>query len=185
MHVKWRGYKSTVDESPVLFLSECSLEIPVLWQGYSNTTSRCQSVFAQRSFDLKGFRKCWSSLSQSVAKWQSALKGKKFNTVTWLKSTKWSWHLMSNWSCSALCGNHKPMPLPSGKILISFNILPFLNFSLVLLGILPLCDQVLLRSRLGTHWLFSLKAGAASCLWLCFDLLKCHSDGCRGWYFPQ
>lgn len=88
-------------------------------------------------------------------------------------------------SVGIISGGLKPMPLPSGKILISFNILPFLTFSLVLLGILLLCDQVLLRSSLGTHWLFSLKAGAASCLWLCFDSLKCHSDGCRGWYFPQ
>lgn len=73
-------------------------------------------------------------------------------------------------SVGIISGGLKPMPLPSGKILISLNILPFLTFSLVLLG---------------THWLFSLKAGAASCLWLCFDSLKCHSDGCRGWYFPQ
>lgn len=115
------------------------------------------SLYLRNSVSIWGFRKSRSSLSQSVAKWQSALRGKKFNT--WL-----DWRAQSGadtWcqteaalpSVGIISGGLKPPP--SGKILISLNILPFLNFSLVLLGILPLCDQVLLRSSLGTHWLFS------------------------------
>lgn len=63
------------DESPVS-LKINSVDVTLLWQGYSNMTSCCLRAFVQSTFHLKSLGKSWSNVSQPIVKWQSALGDK-------------------------------------------------------------------------------------------------------------
>lgn len=138
----------------------------------------CVHLCNRLSILRKSLGKSWSNVSQPFVKWQSAPGETKVQAVThpkiWVDNSCqtvlicWNWNNWNWWWYSEIKGQRV-------EILIKLKRLK-LQSALVSSACFP--TSVAMQQS-GDKLIIQSGAQAASCLLLCFNLLKCHCDDAR------